>query len=61
MNKDTGMYISTFGNFFSRLTNKNQEQFLCIVVMINYGLNQKRILKCAKIEGQKYSEQRDVR
>jgi hypothetical protein len=55
------MHIPTFGNFFSTLTNKNQEQFLCIVVMINYGLNQKRILKCAKIEGQKYSEQRDVR
>ena len=55
------MHIPTFGNFFSTLTNKNQQQFLYTVAMINYGLNQKRILKCAKIEGQKYSEQRDVR
>jgi len=65
MNKDTGMNIPTFGDFFTSLTNKNQQQFLYTVAMINYGLFQKinhnRILKCAKIEGQKFSEQEDVK
>jgi hypothetical protein len=65
MNKDTGMNIPTFGDFFTSLTNENQQQFLYTVAMINYGLNQKinhaRILKCKKTEGQKYSEQKDVR
>lgn len=65
MNKDTGMGIPTFGNFFTSLTNKNKQQFLYTVAMINYGLNQKiknnRILTCKKIDGQKYSEQEDVR
>ena len=65
MNKDTGMNIPTFGNFFTSLTNKNQQQFLYTVAMINYGLDQKinhdRILKCVKIEGQKFSEQKDVK
>lgn len=65
MNKDTGMNTPTFGDFFTTLTNENQQQYLYTVAMINYGLNQKlnhkRILKCKKIEGQKYSEQKDVR
>ena len=65
MNKDTGMGTPTFGNFFTSLTNENKQQFLYTVAMINYGLDQKinhsRILKCAKIEGQKYSEQEDVK
>ncbi|TXD81151.1 hypothetical protein ESY86_19175 [Subsaximicrobium wynnwilliamsii] len=65
MNRDTGMNIPTFGDFFSVLTNKNQQQFLYTIAMINYGLDQKinhnRILKCEKIEGQKYSELDDVR
>ncbi len=65
MNRDTGMGTPTFGEFFTSLTNENQQQFLYTVAMINYGLDQKinhdRLLKCAKIDGQKYSEQDDVR
>ncbi|RKF03053.1 hypothetical protein C8N26_2427 [Tenacibaculum lutimaris] len=65
MNKDTGMGIPTFGDFFTSLTNENQQQFLYTVAMIHYGLDQKinhgRILTCKKINGQKYSEQEDVR
>lgn len=64
MNKDIGIRIPTFGNFFRALTNKNK-QFLYTAAMINYGLNQKinhnRILKCTKIDGQKFSEQDDVK
>jgi len=65
MNKDIGMGIPTFGNFFTSLTNENKQQFLYTVAMINYGLDQKinhdRILTCKKIDGQKFSEQEDVR
>jgi hypothetical protein len=65
MNEATDLSIPTFGDFFTSLTNKNQQQFLYTVAMINYGLDQKinhgRILKCVKIEGKKYSEQEDVR
>ncbi|GGG30898.1 hypothetical protein GCM10011344_34800 [Dokdonia pacifica] len=65
MNKNTGMNLPTFGDFFTSLTNRNQQQFLYTVAMINYGLDQKinhdRVLKCVKIEGQKYSEQEDVK
>lgn len=65
MNKDTGMNIPTFGEFFTTLTNENKQQFLYTIAMINYGLDQKinhnRIVKCNKIEGEKFSEQEDVR
>lgn len=65
MNKDIGMGIPTFGKFFTSLTNQNKQQFLYTVAMINYGLDQKtnhnRILTCKKIDGQKYSEQEDVK
>tara|TARA_R110002073_G_scaffold139232_1_gene289224 strand:+ start:4402 stop:4950 length:549 start_codon:yes stop_codon:yes gene_type:complete len=65
MNKDIGMGIPTFGKFFTALTNENKQQFLYTAAMINYGLDQKinhnRILKCKPKEGQKYSEQEDVR
>lgn len=65
MNKDTGINIPTFGDFFTTLTNKNQQQFLYTIAIINYELDQKinhdRILKCVKIDGQKFSEQEDVR
>lgn len=65
MNNDEGMRIPTFGNFFTALTNKNQQQFLYTVAMLTYSLDQKlnhgRILSCEKIEGQKFSEQEDVR
>lgn len=65
MNKDIGMGIPTFGNFFTSLTNENKQQFLYTVAMINYGLDQKinhnRILECKPKEGVKYSEQEDVK
>ena len=65
MNKDTEMGIPTFGNFFNSLTNEDKQQFLYMVAMVNYGLDQKinknRILECKSIKGQKYSEQEDVR
>ena len=65
MNKDTGLRIPTFGNFFTALTNENKQQFLYTVAMIHYILDQKinhdRVLECKKIEGQKFSEQEDVR
>ena len=41
MNKETEMGIPTFGNFFKSLTNDDKQQFLYIVAMIKYGLNQK--------------------
>ena len=65
MNNDTGMNIPTFGNFYTSLTNVNQQQFLYSVAMINYELDQKinhtRILKCVKIDGQIYSNQDEVK
>ncbi len=65
MNKDTGVGIPTFGNFFTSLTNKDKQQFLYTVAMIHYGLDQKinqnKILKCIPVKGQKYSEQADVK
>jgi hypothetical protein len=65
MNKDIGMRIPSFGQFFTTLTNENKQQFFYTVAMINYGLDQKinhqRILECKPKEGQKYSEQEDVR
>lgn len=65
MNKETGMGVPTFGKFFTALTNKEKQQFLYTVAMMNYELDQKlnhdRILKCKPIEGQKYSEQEDVK
>jgi hypothetical protein len=65
MNKDMGINIPTFGKFYNALTNKNQQQFLYMVAMINYAFDQKinheRILSCKKLEGQNYNEQKDVR
>ncbi len=65
MNRDSGMGIPTFGKFYNTLTNVNQQQFLYVVAMINYGLDQKinhnRILECKPKDGQKYSEQEDVK
>lgn len=65
MNKDIGMGIPTFGNFFTALSNNNQQQYLYSVAMINYGLDQKlnhnRYLECKPKKGQKYSDQDDVR
>lgn len=65
INKETGMNIPAFGDFFTSLTNENHQQFLYTIAMINYGLEQKlnynRVLKCERIKGQKFDEQEDVR
>jgi hypothetical protein len=65
MNKDIGMGIPTFGKFYDALTNENKQQFLYVVAMINYGLDQKinhnRILECKPKDGQKFSAQEDVK
>lgn len=65
MNKEIEMGTPTFGNFFTVLTNENKQQFLYTVAMMNYQLDQKinhhRVLKCKPMEGQKYSEQEDVK
>ena len=61
----TDMNLPTFGNFYDSLDQKINQKFLYIVAMVNYQLNQKinfnRVLKCEKTEGQRYSEQDDVR
>ncbi|MCF7567275.1 hypothetical protein L3X37_02700 [Sabulilitoribacter arenilitoris] len=63
-NKDTGLNIPIGNDFYNVLTNKNQQQYLYMVGMMNHSLNQKinhkRILACKPIEGQKYKEQKDV-
>ncbi|WP_138432901.1 energy transducer TonB [Winogradskyella algicola] len=65
MNKDTGMGIPIFGEFYEALTNKDKQQFLYVVAMINYGLDQKinhnRILECIPQKGEKYNEREDVK
>ena len=65
MNKDTGIRIPAFGEFYKTLTNDNQQQFLYIIAMNNYILDQKinndRFLECKSVSGQKFSEQADVR
>lgn len=65
VDKDTEMGIPTFGNFFNSLTSKNGQQFLYVVAMMNYELDQKlnhnRILKCKPIQGKEYSGQEDVK
>jgi len=65
MDKDMAIGIPTFGDFHTSLTNENQQQFLYITAMINYGLTQKlnhgRLLECKPKEGEIYREQKDVR
>ena len=65
MNKDTPSGIPTFGKFFEAITNDDKQQFLYVVAMINYQLDQKlnhnRILTCKPIKGETYSEQPDVK
>ena len=64
-NKDTGLNIPIGSDFYNALTNKNQQQYLYMIAMMNYALNQKlnynRIISCKPIPGQKYSEQEDVK
>lgn len=65
MDKDTGMNIPTFGDFFTSLGNDDHQQFLYAIAMIRYGLDQKithnRILSGKKQKRKKYYEQEDVR
>ncbi|MFD0989749.1 hypothetical protein ACFQ1R_06555 [Mariniflexile jejuense] len=64
-NRDTGLNIPIGSDFYKVLTNQNQQQYLYMIAMMNYSLDQKinynRILECKPKEGQKYSEQEDVK
>ena len=63
--KDTGVNIPTFGNFYNSLNPKSNQRYFYMVAIMNYILNEKlnneRVLKNIKVEGQKFSEQEDVR
>jgi hypothetical protein len=65
MDKETKMNIPAFGDLFTSLTNNNNQQFLYVIAMIHYGLDQKlnhnRILSCKKQKRKKYHEQEDVK
>lgn len=63
--EDTGVNIPIFGSFYQTLVPKTNQQYLYMISMIKYvldqKLNHKRHLKCVKIEGEKFSQQSDVR
>lgn len=65
MNRVDELSIPAFGNFFMALTNDNKQQFMYVVAMTHYLLDQKiknnRILTCKPVDGEKYSEQEDVK
>ncbi len=65
MNKKTEMNIPTFGDFFEALTNENHQQFLYVIAMTHYGLDQKlnydRVLTCEPVKNKTYSKQDDVK
>lgn len=64
-NRDTGLNIPIGNEFYNILSNDNQQQYLYMISMMNYSLNQKlnynKILPCKPIPGQIYSEQEDVK
>lgn len=64
MNKKTELNIPTFGNFFESLTNEDHQQFLYVIAMTHYGLDQKlnhgRVLKCEPLKRKTYAQQEDV-
>jgi len=64
-NEDTGVNIPIFGNFYNSLNSKSNQRYFYMIAIMNYILSEKinndRLLKNMKIEGQKYSEQKDVR
>lgn len=64
-NEDTGINIPIFGNFYNSLNPKSNQRYFYMISIMNYVLKEKinnnRYLKNRKIEGQKYSEQDDVR
>ncbi len=63
--KDTGINVPIFGNFHKKLTPKSNLRYFYMIAITNYILSEKinnnRILKCVKIDGQKYSGQDDVK
>lgn len=64
-NRDTGINVPIFGSFYNSLNPKSNERYFYMIAVTNYilkeKLNNKRYLKNTKIEGQKFSEQEDVR
>lgn len=64
-NEDTGVNIPIFGNFYNSLNPKSNQRYFYMIAIMNYILSEKinnnRVLKNVKIEGQKYSEQEDVK
>ncbi|TLF39755.1 hypothetical protein [Maribacter aurantiacus] len=64
-NKDTGINVPIFGSFYNKLEEKSNLRYFYMIAITNYILNEKinknRILECEKIDGQKYSEQEDVK
>lgn len=64
-NKNTGINVPIFGNFYSSLEEKSNLRYFYMIAITNYILSEKinknRILKCIKIDGVKFSEQDDVR
>ncbi len=65
MHQDTGYGMPLGGNFYYKLRNADNQQYLYAVSMVNYLLDQKinhkRILNCLPIIGQNYSTQEDVK
>lgn len=64
-NEDTGINVPIFGNFYNSLNPKSNERYFYMIAIANYilkeKLNNNRYLKNTKIDGQKFSEQEDVR
>ena len=64
-NEDTGINVPIFGSFYNSLNPKSNQRYFYMIAITNYILNEKlnngRYLKNTKIEGQKYSEQEDVK
>lgn len=65
MDKDTEFPLPTFGTFYSKLTEENNERFFYIISLLHYNLIQKiennRLLKCLPIEGKKFFELPEVK
>lgn len=64
-NEDTGINVPIFGSFYNSLNPKSNQRYFYMIAIMNYILSEKlnhnRHLKNVKIEGQKYSEQEDVK
>lgn len=64
-NKDTGVNIPIFGKFYHSLNPKSNQRYFYMIAIMNYilseRLNNNRLLENVKAEGQKFSEQEDVK